>query len=48
MLASAEMTIMGFWSYLLLNGQDMRTRNGVTIQEGKKLLESVKERPVGE
>lgn len=47
-LLSAEITVMNFGSYLLLNGEDMWPRNGVTIQKGEKLLESIKERPVRE
>lgn len=42
------MTVLNFGSYLLLNGEDMWPRNGVTVQKGQKLLESIKERPVRE
>lgn len=34
--------------YSLLNGQHMRSRDGVAIDEGEKLLEDSEERPVGE
>lgn len=47
-LLSTEITVMNFGNYLLLNGKDMWPRNGVTIQKGKKFLESIKERPVRE
>lgn len=43
-----EITVMNFGNDLLLNGEDMWPRNGVSVEKGKKLLESIKERPVRE